>query len=104
MGLPLPRLVQDVLHPWHQVLHTAGQLRVADIPHRVHKFYVSYAQSQTTARGRLSDLPAVGTGEAVLAQVLCGGWRGRRRCVGMGTRCRSSASGHGGRDGAAEWG
>ena len=43
MALPLPCLVQHILDPWHQVLHTAGQLRVADIPHRVHQFNLAHA-------------------------------------------------------------
>ena len=42
--LPLPRLVEEVLDPWHQVLHAAGQLGVADVPHGVEDFELAYAQ------------------------------------------------------------
>src|SRR6266571_1117009 len=33
VNLPLPCLVEHSLHPWHQVLHAAGQLGVADVTH-----------------------------------------------------------------------
>ena len=38
LALPLPGLVEDILYPGHQVLHTARQLGIADVAHGVHKF------------------------------------------------------------------
>jgi hypothetical protein len=45
VGLSLPCLIEHILHPWHEVLYAAAQLRVADVPHRVHEFYLAYAKS-----------------------------------------------------------
>ena len=90
VGLPLPCLVEDILHPWHEVLHAAGELGVADVPHRVHEFDLAYAKSQATAGRGLVDVPAVGAGELLLAGVLGGGWRRCWRCFSTGMRRRAS--------------
>ena len=72
-GLPLPGLVEDILHPWYQVLDATGQLCIRHVSHGVEDFEFAHAESQAATGGRLGHLPAVGAGEAVLAGVLCGG-------------------------------
>ena len=49
VGLPLPCLVEHILHPGHEVLHAAGQLRVADVPH-------VYRSSRSPTRSRRQQL------------------------------------------------
>ena len=34
-----------IVHPRHEVLHAAGECCVADVPHRVYEFDLTYAQS-----------------------------------------------------------
>jgi len=43
LGLPLPRLVEEVLHPGDEVLHAVGQLGVTHIAHGVHDFELTDA-------------------------------------------------------------
>ena len=38
LGLPLPGLVDEILHPGRQVLHAARQLGIGHVSHGVHKF------------------------------------------------------------------
>ena len=45
VALPLPRLVEHIVHPRNEVLHAAGECCVADVPHRVYEFDLTYAQS-----------------------------------------------------------
>ena len=73
VGLPLPCLVEHILHPRHQVLHAAGEFRVAHVPHRVHEFDLTHAQPQATAGRGFVDVPAVRAGEPLLAGVLAAG-------------------------------
>ena len=90
VGLPLPCLVEHILDPGHQVLHAAGQLRIAHVAHRVEDFDIAHAEPQATAGRGFVDVPAVGAGEPLLAGVLCGGWCGCWRCFSTGRRRRAS--------------
>jgi hypothetical protein len=44
VGLPLPCLVEQILDPGHQVLHTTGQLCISHVSHGVEDFEFAHAQ------------------------------------------------------------
>ena len=92
MGFPLPCLVDEVLHPRHQVPDAARQLCIGHVPHRVEDFQLAHAEPQAGARGGLVDVPAVGAGGPCLAGLLCSWWRGRSWCFRTARRLRTSGN------------
>ena len=84
------------------MLDAARQFGVGHVPHGIEDFQIAHAQPQATAGRGLGHLPAVGAGEAVLAGVLCGGWRRCWRCFSIGRRRRAHGGSRG--RGAAGWG
>ena len=44
VGLPLPGLVEDILHLGHEVLHAAGEPCISHVSHAVEDFEFAHAQ------------------------------------------------------------